>query len=239
MADLLINLNETVRLNGESQTNTTSQVISGINYVDNRNMSLPYGALVNTLNALSSSITTTPSGAAGIYTAVSSTTNGSGSGATFTVSMSSATNVNSITVVSPGINYASGNTITIPSSSLGGVASPTGSDLVITLASDDVVGLKTNIFNFSNLPGAGTFTTGSFKYARITNLSSTTPIKLIISSSSEITDFLISTDSSFFLSTSKIATGSSFNSFNFDNIQTVTVQPSSSEAQIEYYIATT
>jgi hypothetical protein len=238
MADLTVNITETITLNNQTQAETYTQTISGINYIDTRNLSCPYGALVNTNNALSSSITTNPSGASGVYTAVSSITNGNGLGATFTVSMSSATDVDSITVVSTGINYASGNTITIPSSSLGGVASPTGSNLVITLNSEDVVGLKTNLFNLSNLPGAGTFTTESFKYARITNLSTITPVKLIVSSSSEITDFLISTGSSFFLSTSKIATGSLFNNFNFDNIQTVTVQPSSSEAQVEYFIAT-
>ena len=239
MADLTVNITETITLNGQPQVESYTQVLSNINYVDVRNLNCPYGALVNTNNALSSSISTSPSGAAGVYTAVSTLTNGSGSGATFTVSMSSATNVDSIIVVSPGVNYASGNTITIPSGSLGGVASPTGSNLVITLASDDVVGLKTNIFNFSNLPGAGTFATGSFQYARITNLSTTTPVKLIVSSSNEPTDFLVSAGSSFFLSTSKIVTGSSFNNFNFNDIQTISVQPSSSAAQVEYFIATT
>jgi len=238
MADLTVNITETFSLYGQPQIESYSQVLSNINYVDIRNLNCPYGALVNTPNALSSSITTNPSGAAGVYTAVSSTAS-TGSGATFTVSMSSAVNVDSITVVSTGINYVSGSTITIPSSSLGGVASPTGSDLVITLNSEDVVGLKTNIFNFSNLPGAGTFATGSFQYARVTNLSSTTPVKLIVSSSSEITDFLVSAGSSFFLSTSKMVTGSSFNNFNFNDIQTVTIQPSSSAAQVEYFIATT
>ncbi len=226
MADLTVNITETITLNGQPQIESYTQALSNINYVDIRNLNCPYGALVNTNNALSSSISTPPSGAAGTYTAVSTTTNGSGSGATFTVSMSSAVDIASIIVVTPGVNYAPGNIITIPSSSLGGVASPTGSNLVITLANDDVTGLKTNLFNFSNLPGAGTFATGSFQYARITNLSSITPVKLIVSSSSEITNFLVSAGSSFFLSTSKIVTGSAFNNFNFNDIQTVTICPS-------------
>lgn len=239
MADLTVNITETITLNSQTQAETYTQTISSINYIDTRNLNCPYGALINTANALSSSITTNPSGSSGVYTAVSSTTNGSGSGATFTVSMSSATTVDSITVVSPGINYTSGSLIIIPSGSLGGVANPTGSDLIISLNDDDLTGIKTNIFSLSNLPGAGTFSTSSFQYARITNLSSITPVKLIVSSSNEITDFLISTGSSFFLSTSKIVTGNSFNNFNFNDIQTVTIQPSSSAAQIEYYIATT
>jgi hypothetical protein len=239
MADLTVNITETITLNGQTQAESYNQTIPGINHIDIRNLNCPYGALINTNNALSSSISTPPTGAAGIYTSVSTTTNNSGAGATFTVSMSSATSVDSIIVVSPGANYASGDIITISSGSLGGVASPTGSNLVITLTNDDITGVKTNLFNLSNLPGAGTFATESFQYARITNLSSITPVKLIVSSSSETIDFLVSTDSSFFLSTSKIVTGSSFNNFNFNDIQTITVQPSSSAAQIEYYIATT
>ena len=238
MADLTVNITETITLNSQTQAETYTQTISGINYIDTRNLSCPYGALININNALSSSISTPPSGAAGIYTAVPSTTNGSGTGATFTVSMSSAINVNSIIVASPGANYALGDIITIPSGSLGATNS-SGSNLVITLSGSDITGLKTNIFNLNSLPGAGTFSTNSFQYARITNLSSITPVKLIVSSSSETTDFLISTGSSFFLSTSKIATGSSFNDFDFNDIQTITIQPSSSAAQVEYYIATT
>ena len=44
MADLLINLTETIKLNGESQTNTTSQIVSNINYVDNRSLNCPSGS---------------------------------------------------------------------------------------------------------------------------------------------------------------------------------------------------
>ena len=100
MADLTVNITETISLNGQTQAESYTQVLPNISYVDVRNLNCPYGALVNTPNALSSSITTPPSGAAGVYTAVSTLTNGSGSGATFTVSMSSAVDIGSITVIS-------------------------------------------------------------------------------------------------------------------------------------------
>ena len=116
MADLVVNLTETIQLNNEVESNITNLKISGINYVDNRNMVCLYGALVNNLNALSSSITTNVSGAAGIYDNISSTTNGSGSGATFTVSMSSDETIDSIIVINPGIKYETGDIITLSSS---------------------------------------------------------------------------------------------------------------------------
>jgi len=237
MADLVVNLTETIQLNNEIESNITNLKISGINYIDNRNMICLYGALLNDLNALSSSITTNVSGAAAIYNNISSITNGSGSGATFNISMSSAQNIDSILVVNPGVNYQAGNTITILSGSLGATNS-SGSNLVITLVGNDLVGAETKIVNFSNVPSAGTFASSSFKYGRFTNLSPSTPIKLIVSSSNENLNFLISENSSFLLSTTKI-TGSLSNNFNFDDIKYIALQPSSSGAEIEYYIATT
>lgn len=98
-------------------------------------------------------------------------------------------------------------------------------------------GSKTEIFSLSNTIGAGQFVTSSLQYARITN-DSTVPVKLIVSSSTVNTSFLISTGSSFYLSTSKI-TGSADNSFSLEDIQQVLIEPSGSAAKIEYFIATT
>jgi hypothetical protein len=76
MADLVVNLTETIQLNNEIESNITNLKISGINYIDNRNMICLYGALLNDLNALSSSITTNVSGTAAIYNNISSSISG-------------------------------------------------------------------------------------------------------------------------------------------------------------------
>jgi hypothetical protein len=102
-------------------------------------------------------------------------------------------------------------------------------------------GSITTLFSMDSVPGAGTFVTSSIQYVRITNNSTVTPIKLIVSSSTEAMSYLIATGSSYMISTSKM-TGSvsvSTSSFNFSDIQSVKVQPSSSAASIEYYIVTT
>jgi len=88
-----------------------------------------------------------------------------------------------------------------------------------------------------SVPGAGTFVTSSVQYVRVTNNSTTTPVKLIISSSTEAMSYLIATGSSYMLSTSKM-TGST-SGLSFDDIKSVKIQPSSSAASIEYYIVTT
>jgi hypothetical protein len=97
-------------------------------------------------------------------------------------------------------------------------------------------GSQTKIFSLSDVPGAGQFITSSFQYGRITNLSSV-PVKLMISSSTSSTSLLVSSGSTFYLSTSKI-TGSIDNSFTLEDIHHVSIEPSGSSAQIEYYIAT-
>jgi hypothetical protein len=99
-------------------------------------------------------------------------------------------------------------------------------------------GSQTTIFSLSNVPGAGQFTTSSLVYARITNTSTTVPVQLNVTSSNIRTTFLISTGSSFLLSTSKI-TGSIDSTFTLEDIRSINVQPSGSSATIEYYIATT
>jgi hypothetical protein len=98
-------------------------------------------------------------------------------------------------------------------------------------------GSQTELFSFSGSPGAGQFISSSLKYARITN-SSNTNVKLFISSSTVNTQFLISQGNSFYISTSKI-TGSIDNSFIMEDIQNVLIEPSGSNANIEYFIATT
>jgi hypothetical protein len=113
-----------------------------------------------------------------------------------------------------GINYVDNRILSVPSGSV------------------------TTIFSMDSVPGAGTFVTSSVKYIRVTNLpTSIVPIKLIISSSTDAMSFLISTGSSYMLSTSKI-TGST-SGLLFDDIKSVKVEPSGSVASLEYYIVTT
>jgi hypothetical protein len=99
-------------------------------------------------------------------------------------------------------------------------------------------GSTTTIFKYDELPGAGTFKTGSFKYGRISNYSETVPLNLQVSSSSELLNFSIAPKGTFMLSTSEI-TGSLTNTFSYDNIMAVSVEPSGSSAKVEYFIATT
>jgi len=98
-------------------------------------------------------------------------------------------------------------------------------------------GLTTTLFSMDSNPGAGTFVTSSIKYIRVTNNSTTVPVKLIISSSTEAMSYLIATGSSYMMSTSKM-TGSTAG-LSFDDIKSVKIEPSGSSASIEYYIATT
>jgi len=98
-------------------------------------------------------------------------------------------------------------------------------------------GSVTTLFSMDSVPGAGTFVTSSIQYIRVTNNSAVAPIKLIISSSTEAMSYLIATGSSYMMSTSKM-TGST-SGLVFDDIKSVKVQPSGSDASIEYYIVTT
>ena len=98
-------------------------------------------------------------------------------------------------------------------------------------------GSVTTLFSMDSIPGAGTFVTSSVQYVRVTNNSTVTPVKLIVSSSTEAMSYLIATGSSYMISTSKM-TGST-SGLAFNDIQSVKVQPSSSAASIEYYIVTT
>jgi hypothetical protein len=93
---------------------------------------------------------------------------------------------------------------------------------------------------------AGTFSTGSFKYGRITNKSSV-PIQVRVTadtvppSTLANTSFIVTPGNSFFLSTTAI-TGSSpgSNVFVFNQyVYYISASPSGSSASIEYFIATT
>ena len=100
-------------------------------------------------------------------------------------------------------------------------------------------------FNPSNVD-AGTFSTGSFKYGRITNKSLTVPIQVRVTADAVPTNvtntsFIIAPGNSFFLSTTAV-TGSSpgSNIFTFSQyVYYVSVAPSGSSASVEYFIATT
>jgi phage tail sheath protein FI len=95
------------------------------------------GNLVETLNALSGSITTPPSASAGTYTGITgSATSGTGVGALFNITLASASIVSSIIVSGSGTGYAVGDTITFSSASLG--ATGVGTNMVITLIADDI-----------------------------------------------------------------------------------------------------
>ena len=99
-------------------------------------------------------------------------------------------------------------------------------------------GSETTTFKYDDTPGAGTFTSGSFKYGRKSNYSTTVPLNLKVSSSTELLNFSIAAGGTFMLSTSEI-TGSSINTFAYDDIASVSVEPSGSSAKVEYFIATT
>jgi len=98
-------------------------------------------------------------------------------------------------------------------------------------------GSQTSIFNLGANPGAGTFTTSSLKYARITN-DSAVPVKLMVSASLSKASFMVATGSSFYLSTSQFS-GSIDNALVLEDISSVSILPSGSDAKIDYFIATT
>lgn len=99
-------------------------------------------------------------------------------------------------------------------------------------------GSTTTIFSFGSANSAGTFTTSSFQYGRVTNQSDTIPIKLIVSSSTEAMSYLVNPSSTFMLTTTKMTGSTSLGSFN--DIVSVKVIPSGSgNVNIEYFIATT
>jgi hypothetical protein len=113
----------------------------------------------------------------------------------------------------------------------------TGINYVDTRVMNCPSGSQTSIFNLASTPGAGTFTSSSLQYARITNDSSV-PVKLMVSASLSKASFLIATGSSFYISTSQF-TGSINNAFTLENISNVSIAPFGADATIDYFIATT
>ena len=113
-------------------------------------------------------------------------------------------------------------------------------------------GSWTSLFQFDPLlypTTVGTFSTSSFKYGRVTNLSSV-PVLLNIQTYSRYNDTTynavstVTTGSSFIFSSTAGKNSGSFapsaTSFTFDQyISNIQVAPSASTATIEYYIATT
>jgi hypothetical protein len=112
-------------------------------------------------------------------------------------------------------------------------------------------GSWTSLFSFSSSlypTGVGTFSTSSFKYGRVTNLSSV-PVLINIQTvdTNNITYNAVSTvttGSSFIFSSTAGRNSGSFTpsatTFTFDQyIYNIQVAPSASTAKIEYYIATT
>ena len=130
-------------------------------------------------------------------------------------------------------------------------SNPRGGDLNITIEdisySDNRVlripsGSESTLFDLSNVVGAGQFVTSSLKYARITNIDTTSSINLKVSSSTEQLNFKVTAGDSFMLSTSNI-TGSILSGsdavFTYGDIASLKVEPSGSSAKVEYIIATT
>ena len=99
-------------------------------------------------------------------------------------------------------------------------------------------GSEVTIFSLSDINGAGTFVTSSLKYARVTNHSTSVPINLRVSSSKENMSYSIGTEGSFMLSTSDV-TGSNSINFTYDDIVSLKVEPSGSNAKVEYFVVTT
>jgi hypothetical protein len=98
-------------------------------------------------------------------------------------------------------------------------------------------GSETTIFSLSDTVGAGQFLTSSLKYARVSNNSTTVPVNLKVSSSTEQLNFKIDAGGSSNI-TGSILSGSDA-VFTYGDIASLKVEPSGSSAKVEYIIATT
>jgi len=88
-------------------------------------------------------------GGTGTFTGVSGSSNGSGTGAVFTIVLSSDTAIDTITVTSTGSGYAVGEVITIPTQSLGATGGA-GTNLTLTLVAGNIQQTN-NIFTLETL----------------------------------------------------------------------------------------
>jgi uncharacterized protein len=95
------------------------------------------GVISTEVDTLLSSLTGV-TGSIGTYT-ISGSTIGTGTGFTASISLDSGTNVTTITATNGGSGYAVGDTITIPSQSIGYGAGTIGTDTIITLTAANIV----------------------------------------------------------------------------------------------------
>ena len=100
------------------------------------------------------------------------------------------------------------------------------------------VNTKTTIFEFDTEVTSGTFKKDKLKYARITNQSSTIPVNIEVSSSTQAFNFRMEPQQSFYLPSSQV-TGSLVG-FSYDYISSINLRPSGSTntAKVEFYVAT-
>jgi len=99
-------------------------------------------------------------------------------------------------------------------------------------------GVKTTIFEFDTEVTSGTFREDKLKYARITNQSTSIPVNIEVSSSTQAFNFRMEPQQSFYLPSSQV-TGSLVG-FSYDYISSINLRPSGSNnaVKVEFYIAT-
>ena len=97
---------------------------------------------------------------------------------------------------------------------------------------------KTTIFEFNTEVTSGTFREDKLKYARVTNHSTSIPVNIEVSSSTQAFNFRMEPQQSFYLPSSQV-TGSLVG-FSYDYISSINLRPSGStnSAKVEFYIAT-
>jgi hypothetical protein len=97
---------------------------------------------------------------------------------------------------------------------------------------------KTAIFNFDTEVTSGTFKEDKLKYARVTNHSTSIPVNIEVSSSTQAFNFRMEPQQSFYLPSSQV-TGSLVG-FSYDYISSINLRPSGSgnTAKVEFYVAT-
>jgi hypothetical protein len=262
MATFTSQIFEILTLNGDNVGSSVTQTINGINYVDNRILSVPTGS-VTTLFSMDS-------------------VPGAGTFVTSSVQYIRVTNNSTVTPVKLIVESTFANTasFTFNSASVANLVQPTGSFIINGVTMSVVTGSTVNtanrIFIVTGSTAANTITAivtafnvsksispynTSLQYITSSVSSSTgiffntiDPIGITgnsyfltsgsISSSftgglgaNEAMSYLIATGSSYMMSTSKM-TGST-SGLLFNDIKSVKVQPSSSAASIEYYIVTT
>jgi hypothetical protein len=99
-------------------------------------------------------------------------------------------------------------------------------------------GVKTTIFEFNTEVTSGTFKEDKLKYARVTNHSTSIPVNIEVSSSTQAFNFRMEPQQSFYLPSSQV-TGSLVG-FSYDYISSINLRPSGSTntAKVEFYVAT-